>query len=76
MDPVTSPRRIQMATKDKDWERRDRVLRGLPPVPSSTEAEAGVIRDQPPEDGGPVRDEKDKPFVRDEELVEADHTVQ
>lgn len=64
-----------MATKGKDWEKNDRVLRGLPPQPSSTEAERGVIRDQPTEDGGPVRGPEDEPFQRDPKLVEADHTV-
>jgi hypothetical protein len=64
-----------MPKKGKDWEKNDRVLRGLPPYPSSTEAESGAIRDQPPEDGGPVRGPEDEPFVRDPDLVEADHTV-
>jgi len=61
-----------MPTKDKDWARRDAVLRGKK---YPAEEAFGPIKDQPTEDGGPVRGPEDEPFVRDEKLVEADHTV-
>ena len=37
--------------------------------------ESAKIKDLPTEDGGPVREEADLPFVRDPALVEADRTV-
>jgi hypothetical protein len=60
-----------MPKKGKDWERSDRILRGLSPL---TPEQAAQVRDMPTEDGGPVREPADEPFLRDPKLVEADRT--
>lgn len=56
-------------TEQEEWAFKDRVLRGMSPE------EAAQIKDLPTEDGGPVREPADEPFVRDPALVEADRTV-
>lgn len=59
---------------DPEWQRRDRILRGTP-AEAVPKGEDAPIVDQPTEDGGPVREPADKPFERDPDLVEADHTL-